>query len=45
MSNNEDVASITSIKADVFKVLHREGDMKDMMERKIPILPTFPSDR
>ena len=45
MSNNKDVALVRTTKADVFKGLHREGDMKDMMERKIPTLPTFPSNQ
>ena len=45
MSNNKDTTLIMPSKADVFKGLHREGDMKDMMERKIPTLPTFPSNR
>ena len=44
MSNNKDTTLIMPSKADVFKGLHREGDMKDMMERKIPTLPTFPSN-
>ena len=44
MSNNEDGALVMSSKADIFKGLHREGDMKDMMERKIPTLPTFLSN-
>ena len=45
MSNNKDAASITSSKGDPFRGLHRKGDLKDMMERKIPTLPTFPSDK
>ena len=34
-----------SSKAEVFRGLHREGDLKDMMEQKIQTLPTFPYDR
>ena len=45
MSNNEDAASATSTKGNPFRGLHREGDLKDMMEQKIPTLPTFSSDR
>ena len=45
MLNNEDVALVTSTKGDPFRGLHREGDLKDMMEWKIPTLPTFPSDK
>ena len=45
MSNNEDVASVVSSKAEVFRGLHREGHLKDMMKWKIPTLPTFPSNR
>ena len=45
MSNNKDAASLTSSKGDPFRGLHREGDLKDMMEQKIPTLPTFPSDK
>ena len=44
MSNKEDVASVTSSKGDPFRGLHREGDLKDRMERKIPTLSTFLSD-
>ena len=45
MSNNKVAALVTSSKGDPFRGLHREGDLKDMMERKIPTLPTFSSDR
>ena len=48
MSNHkdaQDAASITSSKGDPFKGLHREGDLKDMMEPKILTLLTFLSDR
>ena len=48
MSNNEDAqdaASFTSSKAKILRSLHREGDLKDMMEWKIPTLSTFPFDR
>ena len=44
MLNNNDIASVMSSKADIFKGLHKEGDMNDMMERKISTLPTFPSN-
>ena len=45
MSNNKDATSITSPKVERFKGPHKEGDIKDMMERKIPTLPTFPSNQ
>ena len=45
MSSNEDAILVMSTKVDVFKGLHGEGDMKDMMERKIPTLPTSPSNQ
>ena len=44
MSQINKTASITSLKAKTkIHGLHR--DVKDMMEKKIPTLSTFPSDR
>ena len=48
MSNHEDAqdaASIMSSKGNPFRGLHREEDLKDMMEQKIPTLLTFLFDR
>ena len=45
MSNNKDAASVTSTKGNPYRGLHREGDLKDMMERKILTLLTFLFDR
>ena len=45
MSNNKDATLVTSSKGDPFKGLHREGDLKEMMEQKIQTLLTFLSDR
>ena len=45
MSNNEDAALVTSSKDNAFRGLHREGDLKDMMEQKIPTFLTFLSDK
>ena len=36
---------VTSSKGNPFRGLHREGDLKDMMEWKIPTLLTFLSNR
>ena len=48
MSNNEDAqdaALVTSSKAKILRGLHKEGDLKDMMEQKIPTILTFLSNR